>query len=178
MADPIVSVPGLRIERAPRTAQYVLHCDEDDAPRVGERIGIALPSSILTSNPAEGDGWRALRLGPDEWLLIGQADATLDSNSAQDAHSLVDIGSRNLGLNLSGTSAAELLAAGCPLDLCDDVFPAGSCTRTLFGKVQIVLERGPKCFRMQYPRSFDGYVIELIQTAALDLRAEARVREK
>lgn len=103
-----------------------------------------------------------LRLGPDEWMIIGpEADtdamtAQVEAALADRVHAVVDISHRNVGLGVSGPHAAEILNAGCPLDLHPSVFPAGSATRTLLGKAEIVLVRPREepLFRVECWRSF------------------------
>ena len=65
-------------------------------------------------------------------------------------------------------NAAEL-HAGCPLDLDIEAFPEGMCTRTIFGKAEIVLWRtGPVTFRVECGRSFAPYVVGLMAEAMRD----------
>ena len=88
----------------------------------------------------------ALWLGPDEWLLIVPEDASGSLATQLRAASLgrgclVDVSHRNTGLIIRGTKVADILNAACPLDLDEAAFPVGMCTRTLFGKAEIVLWR-------------------------------------
>jgi sarcosine oxidase, subunit gamma len=68
------------------------------------------------------------RLGPDEWLLLGpQSEASeLERRLTGKFFSLVDISHRNVAIAVAGTHAREVINAGCPLDLHDDVFGPGS----------------------------------------------------
>ena len=78
---------------------------------------------------------------------------------AQLPHSLVDVGHRQIALEVSGRDAPTLLAAGCPLDLEASAFPVGMCTRTMLAKAEIVLWRtGAEVFRIEVWRSFAPYV--------------------
>ena len=177
MAETLVEWSDLLVTRDGPAAQLVLHCEPADAPALAAAAGLTLPGAMLRAErPA---GWRALHLAPDEWLLIGpvaERDRVVGRIGAADVpRSLVDVGERGLTLRVEGGAATALLNAGCPLDLSNRAFPPGACTRTLFGKATVVLERShdADCFRMQYGRSFDGYVIGLIRAAATDL-PEAR----
>lgn len=177
MAEILVERADLLVTRDEPAAQLVLHCEPADAPALAAAAGLALPGAMLRAETTAG--WRALHLAPDEWLLVGPAaerDRVVGRIEAAAAPcSLVDVGERGLTLRVEGGAATTLLNAGCPLDLGDRAFPPGACTRTLFGKATVVLERSrdADCFRMQYGRSFDGYVIGLIRAAATDL-PEAR----
>lgn len=128
-------------------------------------------------NSLRGDDRRWIaRLGPDEWLIgTGDADAdalaaALDADLGGTAHAVVDVSHRNVGIDVSGTHAAILLNAGCPLDLGEAAFPGGSATRTLLGKSEIVLIRWPGAaprYRVECWRSFATYVHDFLKEAAL-----------
>jgi sarcosine oxidase subunit gamma len=114
------------------------------------------------------------RLGPDEWLLLAgetgarELERELRAALAGHYHSLVDISHRNAALAVSGVRAREVLNGDCPLDLHDDVFPAGTARRTLFGKAEIVLLRPgvERAYRLECWRSFAPYVQALLLDVA------------
>lgn len=145
----------------------------DYATRISLRSrGVAFDIPInrcLVSN-----GLTTARLGPDEWLLLGAADSSsaiekqLAEALAGSTHSLVDIGHRQVGIEVSGLRAREVLNGGCPLDLGDEAFPAGSATRTLLGKAEIILIRpgAALTYRVECWRSFAPYVYGLISEIA------------
>ena len=160
MVDVIVAL------RAP-DAQWLLHCAPDDAAAAGASLGIALGTDLLRATNC--NGWHALHLAPDEWLLIGPHAAVPGPLDAAVAHSLVDISERSLGFELVGADAADALNAACPLDLADAAFPVGACTRTLFGKVTVMLWRtGALSWRLDCGRSFQPYLIGLVELAVED----------
>ncbi|MBX9702218.1 MAG: hypothetical protein K2X74_22470, partial [Acetobacteraceae bacterium] len=85
---------------------------------------------------------------------------------------LVDVSHRQLGFALAGPDAATALNEGCPLDLDPVAFPPGACTRTLFGKVEIVLwRRGADSFEIEVARSFAAAFRALLEEALRDLGA-------
>lgn len=140
------------------------------AAAMSAAFGPVLSETAMRAN--EAGGRAALWLGPDEWLLIardGEFEAITTSLGSRDLgpHSLVDVGHRNTGLILSGPKVAEVLNAGCPLDLDPSVFTTGSCTRTLLGKAEIVLWRqAADRFHIECWRSFGPYVHEFLSEAA------------
>lgn len=147
-----------------------------DAPAVGacaRGLGVSLPRVACR---AETSGGRAaLWLGPDEWLLMtptGEADAVMQAIAAAlsgNAHSLVDVSHRQVAFLVSGAGAGDVLTVGCPLDLHIATFPVGMCTRTLFGKAEIVLwRRAPDEFWIDVARSFAAYVRGLLDLALTD----------
>ena len=165
-----ISGANFEVLRAPADRQVLLHCEPDDASAIAEATGLSLPVVMLTS--ARANGWNALHLSPDEWLLIGEASAPdLDplfaGASGRFALSLVDVSERSLSIDIGGTDPARVLNGACPLDFAQ--FGAGACTRTLFGKITVMLWRREHAIRMSYPRSFDDYVVTLLAAVAADL---------
>lgn len=114
----------------------------------------------------------AARLGPDEWLLVcpeGEGEAAgvaVAADLAGRFHALVPVGHRNAALAVCGPHAADILNAGIALDLSEAAFPAGSATRTLLGKAEVVLVRVGADFRVECWRSFAPYVHAFLADAA------------
>ncbi|RTL65654.1 MAG: sarcosine oxidase subunit gamma, partial [Hyphomicrobiales bacterium] len=122
----------------------------------------------------------ALRLGPDEWLVFGSpsrmsvARMLLVQAQAAGTASVVDISDRNFAITIAGPRAADLLASGCPLDFDPASFPVGMCTRTIFGKAEVVLWRmGADKFRLEAGRSFAPYVTGLLDVSLRGLPPRA-----
>ncbi len=141
---------------------------------LGDAFGVPLPTAPCRAHHDAGRA--ALWLGPDEWLLLAEADqpamlrATLETRLAGKPASLVDVGHRNVGLIVTGPKAELLLSSGCPLDLDLAAFPVGMCTRTLLAKAEIVLWRtAPDTFRLEIWRSFAPYVAGLLGEAAREI---------
>jgi sarcosine oxidase subunit gamma len=139
----------------------------------GGALGLALPDQICRAS--EGDALAALWLGPDERLLLVQQAvfpkvlASLATRLNGMPHSSVDISQRQIALQIGGAGAADLLAAGCPLDLHPQAFPVGMCTRTLLAKAPIVLWRtGLHEFHLEVWRSFAPYVRQLLHEVSLE----------
>jgi sarcosine oxidase subunit gamma len=130
-----------------------------------------------TACRAESAAGRAiLWLGPDERLLLApdgtgeSVAAALEAALAGYPHSLVDVSHRQVGLDIHGPQAQWLLEAQCPLPLDLRGFPVGMCTRTLFGKAEVVLWRtAEQGFRIEVWRSFSPYVVQLLQEVAREL---------
>ncbi len=165
----------------PAASRFVLRAGNADLAAAGAGFGVALPvqpcRSARSARREDGraDGRAALWLGPDEWLLLApEADgaavaAGLAASLVGRPHALVDVGHRQVALVLSGPAAADVLAAGCPLDLGPAAFPAGACTRTLLGKAEIVLWReAPDRFRIEAARSLAAYVRAYLEQARRD----------
>src|SRR5262245_27229365 len=155
----------------PPAARFILQGGKGARIVASEAFGVTLSEQACRASSLEDRA--ALWLGPDEHLLIGPAAAArtiterLQTALANVAHSLVDISHRQIALEASGPHASAILSTGCPLDLDITEFPRGMCTRTLFGKADIVLWRtGSAEFRLEVWRSFSGYVGASLREAA------------
>ncbi len=153
----------------------------DDCPKTGP---FNFSGAINTCSVREGlnGDVLALRLGPDEWLLIDSSVRGHSETEGRDEAAalaaldaakwtIVDISHRNAAMRVSGGRARDVLNTGCLLDLDDRAFPVGRATRTLFGKAEIVLLREPDQngvahFRIECWRSFTTYVAGLLQQSA------------
>lgn len=157
----------------PPAARFILQGGRAARSAASEAFGVTLSEQACRASSL--DERAALWLGPDEHLLVfPAADARalaerLETALADVAHSLVDVSHRQIALVASGPHASDILSTGCPLDLDIAAFPPGMCTRTLFGKADIVLWRtGSAEFRLEVWRSFSGYVAASLKEAALD----------
>ncbi|MFG1426772.1 sarcosine oxidase subunit gamma [Roseixanthobacter glucoisosaccharinicivorans] len=145
-------------------ARFVLRIRDAETVPAGTIAGFDFSRAINTCSGTPGRF--AARLGPDEWLIVApeaegaQVCAELEQGLAGRFFSLVDVGSRNCGIRVAGPHARDVLNAGIALDLADTAFPAGSATRTLLGKADVVLVRATQedSFQVECWRSFAPYV--------------------
>jgi sarcosine oxidase, subunit gamma len=166
------------IRPLPGAARFSLRLREEDAAAISEAAGFRVDQR-LNSLAARGERL-SLRLGPNEWLLIGpEADGEaitteIAATLGERFHSLVDIGHRNVAIEVNGAHATDILNAGCPLDLFEASFPTGMATRTILGKAEIVLARtdDAPAFRVECWRSFATYVQDFLAEAARDFETE------
>ncbi|MBB3595417.1 sarcosine oxidase subunit gamma [Rhizobium sp. BK529] len=158
-----------RLTVTPTASRISLRAPADSVPALSSALGLDLPTMPKTSGRAEGRS--ALWLGPDEWLVIDEAGSDLPAllSGAGVLHSAVDVSHRNVGIIVSGPGAEATLSAGCPQNLSLEIFPVGACTRTIFGKAEIVLFRTEDdTFRVECWRSFSDYVFGLLAEGAED----------
>ena len=153
----------------PRT-RLVFRGDEAAAEACGRVFGPPLSREVCRAT--ESDRRAALWLGPDEWLLLAVESEGPDLFAAIEAalgdtpHALVDVSHRQVGFDVAGAAAADLLNSGCPLDLSLPAFPVGMCTRTVLAKADVTLwRRGPDRFRLEVNRSFAQYLAEFLREA-------------
>jgi len=154
---------------APAATRISLRAGADALPALSAALGVTLPTRPKTSTSS---GQRhALWIGPDEWLVFdeGEADLMAAAASSGTLHSAVDISHRNVAVIVSGAGAHVAVNSGCPQDLSLPIFPVGACSRTIFGKAEIILLRtGEDQFRVECWRSFSPFVFGLLSEGAAD----------
>jgi heterotetrameric sarcosine oxidase gamma subunit len=124
--------------------RLIVHGDASD-------LGLAVPEICRATISGE----RALLwLGPDEYLLL-----TPEGTEPPRLPGAVDVSHRDVGIGVTGPRAQWVINAFCALDLHHSAFPLGMCTRTVFGKAEIMLWRtAADTFRIEVARSFAPYV--------------------
>jgi len=124
-------------------------------------LGLDLPETANTT--AAG---RALWLGPDEWLLVSDADMTGALEEALEGRhcAIVDVSEARAVLELSGPGARDILASGCRLDL-ETLLP-GACAQTALARAHALLEpREGGVWRLFVSRSFAAYAQAWLEDA-------------
>jgi sarcosine oxidase, subunit gamma len=155
-----------------------LRAKPDAVAALSGSLGLDLLTRPKTA-VVNADGTRsALWLGPDEWLVIddgehgGSADLVKALADTGALHSAVDVSHRQTAIMVTGEAAAETLAAGCPQDLSLKAFPVNACSRTVLGKIEIVLWRmADDMFRVECWRSYSDYAFAFLSEAARDAKA-------
>jgi sarcosine oxidase subunit gamma len=171
--SPLSNVPGgsgsVRLSMAPAASRASLRAAPDAVAALSAALGVTLPERPKTS--ASANGRSAVWLGPDEWLLIGPDGTDFVGLAAQSGalHSAVDVSHRNIGIIVSGPQAAAAISSACPQDLTSSVFPVGASSRTVFGKMEIVLYRPEEdTYRVECWRSFAEYCFGMLAEGADD----------
>lgn len=157
------------IEAASPASRINLRATPAGATNFGKRLGFTLPKK--PHQTASKDGRTALWLGPDEWLVIDtkRPNETMVPKLANKTISAVDISHRNTAFTLSGPGAENTLNVASPRDLSLEAFPVDTCSRTIFGKAEVVLWRtGKESFRLECWRSFAPYVWRYLLEGAKD----------
>jgi sarcosine oxidase subunit gamma len=168
---PVATFADLTVEQTGPAARFVLRGGLPIAHAAGAALQVELASTV--GRAMERDGIAALCLGPNEWLLLGPPEQERELQGKLNValqslpHSLVSIGHRDVAFVLRGKASADVINAGCPLDLRMAAFPAGCAARTLLGKAEIVLWHiEPQAFRIETARSLAAYVNEFLLLAA------------
>jgi sarcosine oxidase subunit gamma len=160
---------SVRLTPAAPAERISLRVASGEIRALSSALGLDLP--VRPKASASVGARTALWLGPDEFLVIdeGQGGLMTACAAAGALHSAVDVSHRNTAILVEGPGAAATINAGCPLDLSLKAFPVGACTRTIFGKVEIVLLRtGDEAFRVEVWRSFSEYAFGLLSEGATD----------
>jgi len=167
-----------RVGEAGTVGRLLLRVGPQGAEALARALGPELAGRMNSATP--GDGCTALRLGPDEWLLLAEADsdpwlaARIADAAKGVAVSLVDVSHRHAGILLTGPACEAVLATGCPLALDMASFPVGRATRTVLAKAEVVLwRRDADRFQLEVARSFAPYVVALLGVAIEDEAAIA-----
>jgi sarcosine oxidase subunit gamma len=160
---------AVEIADLPDCTRLILRGGAAAIAAVAGPLGFAPPVDVCRATVV-GDR-AALWLGPDEWLiLVPTSDAAKEQFAdalRSHMHALVDVSHRQVALRIGGRGAADLINAGCPLDLHPAAFPAGMCTRTVLAKTEILLWRvDTESFRIEVARSFARYLRDFLREAA------------
>jgi sarcosine oxidase, subunit gamma len=158
----------------PDAAKFIFRGRPPSFALVAEIFGVELPQSANRFN--KKGKRKAYWLGPDEWMLEAVEENPTDLFSAMSQKlatyscSLVDVSHRSDALEIRGSRSEYVLNHGCPLDLSEQKFPVGMCTRTVLGKSPILLSRTERdVFCIDVWRSFSTYVWLLLDEARQNL---------
>ena len=168
----ISGAAGVQLTPAAPAARVSLRADAANAKALSKALGLDLPLQPKSSSGSL-PGRLAAWLGPDEWLVIDEAgDPLADLGKAKVLYSAVDISHRNTAILVSGKGARATLESGCPQNLSDKVFPIGAATRTVLGKIEVVIIRTAATdYRVECWRSFSTYAFDFLSESAKDCLA-------
>jgi heterotetrameric sarcosine oxidase gamma subunit len=145
--------PAVQLAPVPPLTRLIIRGDAGSLASIGLNAPQTCQAIAFADNAL-------LWLGPDEFMLLAA-----DDKFPRPANS-VDVSHRDTSLAVSGPRAAWVINAYCALDLHPSAFPVGMCTRTVFGKAEIVLWRtSPETFRIEVARSFAPYVWTCLEEA-------------
>jgi len=134
-----------------------------------DAAALGLPARPTTT--AEIPEGLALCLGPDEWLVRGEPWSAVAGGAAEArwrtvADAAVDVSAQWTSLAVTGPDAADVLAAGCSIDLHPTIFRAGRCAQTLVARVPaIVAKLDTGGYHLLVRRSFAGYLTAFLRDA-------------
>jgi sarcosine oxidase subunit gamma len=172
LAGRVSGSAGVVLVQSASANRVSLRVAPESVKAVSKALGLDLPLHPKTST-RNANGRLAVWLGPDEWQIIDETgDPMADLAKAKALHSAVDVSHRNTAILVTGQGARATLEAGCPQNLNDAVFPVGAASRTVMGKIEVVIIRtGETDFRLECWRSFSDYAFGLLSEAAKDCLA-------
>lgn len=166
--------PDLHISVCPDRLRLSARCTPDDFAKLQSAWPVPLPDQI--GSMSSDGGWAAVRLGPDEWLLLAEGAASQAAHAALSLRgvSVVDVSARSIGRRVSGLRAAEFLNSVLPIDA--RLLGPGSATRTLVGRVEALVWRATSRmeFEIEVWRSYENYLDLLLTTAGGELDPRPR----
>jgi heterotetrameric sarcosine oxidase gamma subunit len=135
---------AVHLAEMPFLGKHILRVDpKAGAAAVKKAAGVELPVTPLTASVS--DDAALLWLGPDEWMLVTQADeggtiaAKLAEALAAKHHQLVDVGDYYATIDVHGPKARELLMKLTTLDVHPRAFAAGQVTGANFAHANATL---------------------------------------
>ena len=163
---------GVTLAVLPPAERISLRAPAASVGALSKALGVELPAK--PKNSASKGGRTAMWLGPDEWFVFDEPgkDPLADLADVSELHSAVGISHRNVAISVAGPAAEATINAGCPQDLSLKAFPVGAASRSVLGKVEVVLLRtADDRFRVECWRSFSDYVWTFLTEAAKDAAA-------
>ncbi|CAM5548843.1 sarcosine oxidase subunit gamma [Streptomyces aurantiogriseus] len=161
---PFITMVNLRVDPA-----------SEAADRIEKALGAPLPRQCghtSTSGPHT-----LVWLGPDEWLVLSQAEETAVAVELREAlagapGSAVDVSANRTTLELGGPAARQVLEKGCPLDLHPRAFGPGRAVSTTVGPVAAVLWQvdDTPTYRLLPRSSFADYLARWLIDAMSEYR--------
>jgi sarcosine oxidase subunit gamma len=132
---------------------------------------------FLPLEPNTWVGWNGrdvLWLGPDGWLVLdgtgatepGELVAELTTLLSGTHHSVLDVSSNRLVLELSDVERHQLLAQGCGLDLHPRSWGDGMCAQTILARVPVILQERSDATRVFVRPSYADHLIAWLLDAA------------
>jgi sarcosine oxidase, subunit gamma len=143
---------------------------------VRQATGLDLPQ--IPNSVSRNGEFRALWLGPNEWLLIGPAGREADlvrslrTSLAGQHAGVTDVSEARTCILVAGVKARELLARGISLDLHPRMFGTGRCAQTGLAGANIVLEQidDRPGFEIAVLNSFADHLWRWLERAGADYR--------
>ena len=166
----------VRLQERALLGHIGLRCDPGDSALTGsiERVlDCSLPRTPNTFRVAAAAD-KVLWLGPDEWLILapeGREPALAQAlrQAAGDGFAaVVELGSGQTVIELTGARAREVIAKGCPLDLHPRAFGPGRCAQSRLARTLVTLAQldDAPTFELIVRRSFADYLWQWLLDAS------------
>ncbi len=167
---------GVRLSEVKDVGKVDLRGDPRDKAfmsSVGRVLNLLLPTEACQS--ALQGHIAALWVGPDQWLITcPKADVTAIARELTDSllgihGSVTDISAARAMLRLSGPSALDVLAKGCPIDFHPRTVAPGYVAGSVLAKISVLLHlRDVDVVDIYLGRSYGDYLWSWLEEAGLD----------
>lgn len=167
---------GVRLSEVNDLGKLDLRGDAGDKAfmsSVGRTLDLLLPTEACQS-ASQGD-IAALWVGPDQWLIVcpKSSVATIAHDLAESLEgihgSVTDISAGRILLRLSGPSALDVLAKGCPIDLHPRTVAPGYVAGSVLAKINVLIHlRDIDVVDIYLGRSYGDYLWSWLEEAGLD----------
>jgi sarcosine oxidase subunit gamma len=166
---------GIRLQERAFLGHINLRCDPEDRALIDpieQVLGCRLPRTPNTFQTAAA-GHKVLWLAPDEWLIVtpdgsqSRVASALREASGEGFVTVVELGSGQTVIEISGPRAREVIAKGCPLDLHPRAFGAGRCAQSRLARALVTLVQvdAAPTFELIVRRSFADYLWQWLRDA-------------
>jgi sarcosine oxidase, subunit gamma len=170
-----MATEGVSLQERAFLGHINLRCDPGDLALTGSIERVLECSLPRTPNTfaAIPERQKVLWLGPDEWLVMtseGREAAVaqaLRQASGDGFVTVVELGSGQTVIELSGARAREVIAKGCPLDLHPRRFGPGRCAQSRLARTGVTIAQVDPAptFELIVRRSFADYLWQWLQDA-------------
>jgi sarcosine oxidase subunit gamma len=170
-----MAAEGVRLQERAFLGYINLRCDPADSgltAAVEGALECNLPRIANTFNAARA-GHKVLWLGPDEWLVLtpegleGTLAQSLRCAAGDRFATVIELGSGQTVIEISGERAREVIAKGCPLDLHPRTFGPGRCAQSRLARALVTLAQldDAPTFELIVRRSFADYLWQWLSDA-------------
>jgi sarcosine oxidase subunit gamma len=168
---------GVRLQERAFLGHVNLRCDPADPGLTGaiERaLDCGLPRAPNSFRVAPA-GHMTLWLAPDEWLIVtpegreGTLAQSLRQACGDGFATVIELGSGQTVIEISGSRAREVIAKGCPLDLHPRAFGPGRCAQSRLARTLVTLAQvdDEPTFDLIVRRSFADYLWQWLLDACV-----------
>jgi sarcosine oxidase subunit gamma len=179
----VAGAQAVQLAEVPFLTQVAVRIEPDSAGARGidEALGARLPRKV--GETSHSGGHTALWLGPDEWLVVSEADAGTLVDQLREAAGgttaqVLDLSANRTVIELTGPGARSVLEKGCPADLHPRTFRDGSAIVTSLARVPVLVWKvDAERFRVMPRASLARYVAAWLLDAVREFAPVAPAAE-
>jgi sarcosine oxidase, subunit gamma len=144
--------------------------EQGASPRAITLEGAQVPATVGATS---GGATRILCIAPGEWLAISDHESSLALRERQGIE-MIDLSDAFVAVRVEGQGAGDLLASGCGLDFDPARFPRGTCARTRFAQIPVVMTcLDHTCYELLVARSYGSWLTSWLVDARRGLQGSS-----